>query len=105
MNNTKYDSLIDEGKELLLTFTITYPYGPHMECLYSNTYDELSKWLRGTIQVLKVNSAEKFDDPFIQYLNSFRGKLGNIDKKEFKKILLGLEERSGSIEPILIKNE
>ncbi|MGB4588737.1 MAG: hypothetical protein WBI17_05810 [Clostridiaceae bacterium] len=93
MNNLKYDSILEEGSTLLHTFTITYPYGLYKDSFYSSTYDELSKWLRGTIDVLKENSIEKFNDPFVQYLNSFRGKIGNIDKNEFIKILQKLEEK------------
>jgi len=93
MNTIKYDGILEEGKTLLHTFTIAYPYGLYKESLYSSTYDELSKWLRGTINVLKENSAEKFNDPFVQYLNSFRGKIGNIDRNEFVKILHQLEEK------------
>lgn len=92
MNTIKYDGILEEGKSLLHTFTITYPYGLYKDSFYSSTYDELSKWLRGTIVVLKENSIEKFNDPLVQYLNSFRGKIGNIDRNEFLKILHQLEE-------------
>lgn len=93
VNTIKYDSIIEEGKSLLHTFTISYPHGIYKDSFYSSTYDELSKWLRGTISVLKEISIEKFDDPFVQYLNSFRGKIGNIDRNEFVKILHELEEK------------
>ena len=93
MNTIKYDSILEEGKSLLHTFTITYPYGIYKDSFYSSTYDELSKWLRGTISLLKENSSEKFNDPFVQYLNSFRGKIGNIDRNEFVMILHQLEEK------------
>ena len=93
MNTIKYDGILEEGESLLHTFTITYPYGLYKDSYYSSTYDELSKWLRGTIDVLKENSAERFNDPFVQYLNSFRGKIGNIDRNEFVKILHQLEEK------------
>lgn len=93
MNTIIYDGVLEEGKSLLHTFTITYPYGLYKDSFYSSTYDELSKWLRGTIDVLKENSIEKFNDPLVQYLNSFRGKIGNIDRNEFLKILYQLEEK------------
>jgi len=94
MNTIKYKGILEEGKSLLHTFTITYPYGLYKDSFYSSTYDELSKWLRGTIDVLKENSIEKFNDPLVQYLNSFRGKIGNIDRNEFLKILHQLEEKN-----------
>ena len=93
MNTIKYEGILEEGKSLLHTFTIAYPHGLYKDSLYSSTYDELSRWLRGTISVLKEISAEKFDDPFVQYLNSFRGKIGNIDRNEFVKTLHQLEEK------------
>ena len=85
--------ILDEGNQLLDTFTITYPYGLYKESFYSTTYDELSKWLRRTILHLKKISDDCTGDSLISYLNSFRGKIGNIDREEFKLILTKLEDR------------
>jgi len=85
--------IMEEGLVLLDTFTLSYPYGLYKDSLYSTTYDELSKWLRNAISHYKETSPLKQDDPFVLYLNSFRGKLGNIDRKEFQKILRQVNER------------
>ena len=84
---------MEEGLVLLDTFTLSYPYGLYKESLYSTTYDELSKWLRNAISYYKESSPLKQEDPFVIYLNSFRGKLGNIDRNEFQKILRQVNER------------
>lgn len=93
MKSTTQNEILEEGKALLDTFTISYPYGLYKESYYSTTYDELSKWLRGTIVHLKETSEGKSADSLISYLNSFRGKIGNIDREEFKLILMKLEDR------------
>jgi len=85
--------IMEEGLVLLDTFTISYPFGLYKDSLYSTTYDELSKWLRNTITYYKESSPLNQDDPFVIYLNSFRGKLGNIDRKEFQNILRQVNER------------
>ncbi len=87
------NQILQEGLMLLDTFTLSYPYGLYKNSLYSTTYDELSKWLRNTISFYKIASPLNHDDPFVIYLNSFRGKLGNIDKVEFQKILRLINEK------------
>lgn len=94
MKSSIKDPIMEEGLVLLDTFTLSYPYGLYKDSLYSTTYDELSKWLRNTISYYKESSPLKKDDPFVVYLNSFRGKLGNIDRKEFQGILRQISERS-----------
>lgn len=93
MKSSIKNSIMEEGLVLLDTFTISYPFGLYKDSLYSTTYDELSKWLRNTITYYKESSPLKQDDPFVIYLNSFRGKLGNIDRKEFQNILRQVNER------------
>jgi len=85
--------ILEEGEQLLETFTITYPYGLYKESFYSTTYDELSKWLRRTILHLKKSSDDCAADCLLSYLNSFRGKIGNIDREEFRMILNRLQDR------------
>lgn len=94
MKSSMKNSIMEEGLVLLDTFILSYPYGLYKDSLYSTTYDELSKWLRNTISYYKESSPLKQDDPFVVYLNSFRGKLGNIDRKEFQDILRQVSERS-----------
>lgn len=93
METTITQEILQEAYELKETFTISYPIEIHKDSLYSTTYDELSKWLRKTIRYFKTSSPMEKDDPFIIYLNSFRGKMGNIDQKEFEIILSELEKR------------
>jgi hypothetical protein len=93
MKSAIESDILEEGNHLLDTFTITYPYGLYKESFYSTTYDELSKWLRRTILYLKKNADDCSGDCLLSYLNSFRGKIGNIDREEFKMILSRLEER------------
>lgn len=93
MKSVIESEILEEGNQLLDTFTITYPYGLYKESFYSTTYDELSKWLRRTILHLKKISDDCSGDDLICYLNSFRGKIGNIDREEFKLILMKLENR------------
>lgn len=93
MKSIMETELLCEGEALLSTFTITYPYGLYKESYYSTTYDELSKWLRSTISHLKETSPLKQEDPLVVYLNTFRGKMGNIDRKEFELILTRLKEK------------
>lgn len=84
--------ILEEGRKLLDTFTLSYPYGLYKDSYYSTTYDELSRWLRQTISYYKESSPLKQEDPLVVYLNSFRGKLGNIDRREFQHILTQLSE-------------
>lgn len=93
METTITQEILEEAYELKETFTITYPFGIHKDSLYSTTYDELSKWLRKAIRYFKSTSPLEKDDPFVVYLNSFRGKMGNIDKAEFDHIIMMLEEK------------
>lgn len=95
MRSTTYDSFLRDGQELLETFTIRYPHGIYKESVYSSTYDDLSKWLRSLITFLKADK-EPSSAEFVGYLNSFRGKLGNIDKTEFLYILSELERYKGN---------
>ena len=92
MKSSMKTQILEEGMKLLKTFTLSYPYGLYKDCLYSTTYDELSRWLRNTISYYKESSLLKQEDPFVIYLNSFRGKLGNIDRTEFQKILRQINE-------------
>lgn len=91
MNVQVTHELLEEAYELQKTFTISYPYGIYKDSLYSTTYDELTKWLRKTISYVKAHHLDYESLSLYQYLNSFRGKLGNIDLHEFKKILSVLE--------------
>ncbi|WP_312654541.1 hypothetical protein [Proteiniclasticum sp.] len=93
MKSVIESEILEEGIQLLDTFTITYPYGMYKESYYSTTYDELSKWLRRTISHLKKITDDSTNDSLICYLNSFRGKLGNIDRDEFRQILHQLQDR------------
>ncbi|NLB19845.1 MAG: hypothetical protein GX829_03200 [Clostridium sp.] len=93
MQATITEEILQEAYELKETFSISYRFGIHKESLYSTTYDELSKWLKKTIRHFKATSPLEKDDPFVIYLNSFRGKMGNIDRKEFELIINQLEER------------
>lgn len=93
MKSAIESDILEEGIKLLDTFTITYPYGLYKESFYSTTYDELSKWLRKTILHLKKISEDCSCDSLLLYLNSFRGKIGNIDREEFKIILNRLQDR------------
>lgn len=95
MQTTMSEEILQEAYELKETFSISYRFGIHKESLYSTTYDELSKWLKKTISYFKETSPLKKDDPFVIYLNSFRGKMGNIDHKEFELIINQLEEKFG----------
>lgn len=92
MKSSIKNPIMEEGLALLDTFTLSYPYGLYIDSLYSTTYDELSKWLRSVISHYKESSPLKQDDPFVIYLNSFRGKIGNIDRNEFQKILRHISE-------------
>lgn len=93
MKSIMETKILSEADALLPTFTITYPYGLYKESFYSTTYDELSKWLRSTISYLKETSPLKQEDPLVVYLNTFRGKMGNIDRKEFSHILDALRDK------------
>ncbi len=93
MQSTITQEILQEALELRDTFTISYKFGIHKDSLYSTTYDELSKWLKKTIRHFKTTSPLEKDDPFVIYLNSFRGKMGNIDKKEFEHIISELRKK------------
>ncbi len=93
MQTTITEEILQEALELKDTFTISYQFGIHKDSLYSTTYDELSKWLKKTIRYFKATSPLEKDDPFVIYLNGFRGKIGNIDKKEFVYIISELEKK------------
>ena len=92
MNVQVTHELLQEAYELEKTFTLSYPFGIYKDSLYSTTYDELTKWLRKTISYLKNHHMEYESLSLYHYLNSFRGKFGNIDQHEFKKILSVLEQ-------------
>lgn len=92
MKSSMKTQILEEGAKLLDTFTLSYPYGLYKDSLYSTTYDELSRWLRSTISYYKETASLKQEDPLVVYLNSFRGKLGNIDRTEFRKILRLINE-------------
>ena len=92
MNVQVTHELLQEAYELEKTFTLSYPFGIYKDSLYSTTYDELTKWLRKTITYVNNHDMEYETLSLYQYLNSFRGKLGNIDQHEFKKILSVLEQ-------------
>ena len=92
MNVQLTHELLTEAYELEKTFTISYPFGIYKDSRYSTTYDELTKWLRKTIAYLKSHHQEYESLSPYQYLNTFRGKLGNIDQHEFKKIIGILEQ-------------
>ena len=89
-----YTEMIEEGYKLLDTFTIQYPYGLYKDSFYSNTYDGLTKFVSKLLILVADMEPMKKEDPLYILVRSYRGKIGNLDLVEFKKLLSLLEERA-----------
>lgn len=89
-----YKEMTDEGYKLLETFTIQYPFGLYKDCFYSNTYDGMTKFVNKLLILVADMEPMKKEDPLYILVRSYRGKIGNLDLVEFKKLLALLEERT-----------
>ncbi|ETA79223.1 hypothetical protein [Youngiibacter fragilis] len=89
-----YKELTEEGNKLLETFTIQYPYGLYKESFYSNTYDGLTKFVNKLLILVADMEPMKKEDPLYKLVRTYRGRIGNLDLVEFKKLLSLLEERA-----------
>jgi hypothetical protein len=89
-----YTEMIEEGYKLLDTFTIQYPYGLYKDSFYSSTYDGLTKFVNKLLILVADMEPMKKEDPLYILVRSYRGKIGNLDLVEFKKLLSLLEERA-----------
>lgn len=88
-----YQELLDEGLGLLDTFTISYPYGIYKDCLYSSTYDGMTRWINRLLARIAEIEPLRKEDAFYILVRSYRGKIGNLDLEGFTQLLELLRQR------------
>jgi hypothetical protein len=86
-----YSCLINEAKDLMSTFTISYKIKNHEDDLFSSTYDELTKWVRKALSMIEQCENGGKDCELYKSIRRFRGRAGDITLKELQDIVLHLQ--------------
>jgi hypothetical protein len=87
-----YCSIIDEANSLMDTFTISYNVSKYEGELFSSTYDELSGWVRKTLQLIESDEELGRDSDIYKYIRKYRGRAGDITLIELQHIVKNLED-------------